>query len=152
SIQIDLTPPAEPVVQPISSLIKTATPTFGGTAEAASTVKVVVDPDDDATTLNSFTLTTTAVGGYWSVAVPAEHAFQSGQRVSFTVTATDAAQNVSIAATGSFEVDTTRPTPPILSVPGLINASNATLGGLAEPGSTVTITQVFGGFNGGSVT
>ncbi|MEO6593742.1 MAG: Ig-like domain-containing protein, partial [Planctomycetota bacterium] len=115
-------------------------PTFSGTAEAGSTVKIY-----DGGTLVG---TGTATGGNYSITtsalIPGVH--------SITATATDAAGNVSAASSGlSVTIDTTAPSAP--SAPDLIAASDSgssstdnitndkspTLTGTAESDSTVKI-------------
>ena len=95
---IDTTAPSAPVVQAPAALINDSTPTFSGTAEANSVVRIVVDPDSDSSTNNSFILTTTAGSdGNWSVDVSDANALRSGQRASYSATAIDAAGNTSTA-------------------------------------------------------
>lgn len=147
TITIDTTAPATPVISAPSGLTNDSTPTLSGTAEANSRITIVVDPDDDASTLNSFTLTTTADdSGNWSIDVPAERALLSGQRASITVTATDDAHNTSSAATSTIEIDATPPAAPVVAFPAKVNSRTPTFVGTAEPGSTVTVTQIFFGF------
>ncbi|WP_372400702.1 Ig-like domain-containing protein (plasmid) [Azospirillum sp. HJ39] len=120
-----------------------ATPTFTGTAEPNSTVRLY---DTDGTTLIG---TGTADGsGNWSITVstlsPGNH--------TITAKATDAAGNVSTASTGlPITIDTTAPaTPgtPVLATAsdtgtsnsdGITRTTTPTVTGTAEAGSTVTL-------------
>ncbi|MBJ7224165.1 MULTISPECIES: BapA/Bap/LapF family large adhesin, partial [unclassified Brenneria] len=100
-----------------------------GTAEAGSIVTVTL-PD-------SSILTTTAdASGVYSVALPA--ALTNGETV--TVTATDAANNISTPITATAP-DTTAPSAP---ADLLVAEDGAAVSGTAEAGSTVTITDAAG--------
>lgn len=121
-----------------------ARPTFNGSAEANSTVKIY----DGSTLIGTSTADAT---GNWSF-TPATP-LTSGSHT-FTVTATDAAGNVSGAAANfTVVVDTTAPGTPLITsimddigtITGAIgnnqptNDTQPTLNGTAEAGSTVTI-------------
>ncbi|ATA26476.1 hypothetical protein AWC36_21530 [Brenneria goodwinii] len=103
--------------------------TMSGTAEPGSTVTVTLP--------GSFTLTDIAddVGGY-SVGLPV--ALTNGEAV--TVTATDAAGNVS-APTTAIALDTTAPSAPAQL---LVAEDGSSVSGTAEAGGTVTITDAAG--------
>ncbi|MFE8047129.1 BapA/Bap/LapF family large adhesin [Brenneria goodwinii] len=103
--------------------------TVSGTAEPGSTVTVTLP--------GSFTLTDIAddVGGY-SVGLPV--ALTNGEAV--TVTATDAAGNVS-APTTAIALDTTAPSAPAQL---LVAEDGSSVSGTAEAGGTVTITDAAG--------
>ncbi|WP_257128489.1 Ig-like domain-containing protein, partial [Burkholderia sp. MSMB1459WGS] len=102
-----------------------ATPTLAGTAEAGSTVSVY-----DGTTLLG--TTTADPSGNWTFTPPT--ALGEGAH-SLTVTATDAAGNVSTPSTAfNLTIDTTAPALPT------VNATDGTsLSGTAEAGATVNI-------------
>ncbi|MFE8150553.1 Ig-like domain-containing protein, partial [Brenneria goodwinii] len=103
--------------------------TVSGTAESGSTVTVTL-PD-------STTLTTTADAfGVYSIGLPV--ALTNGEAV--TVTATDAAENVS-APTTATAPDLTAPSAP---ADLLVAEDGALVSGSAEAGSTVTITDADG--------
>jgi len=154
SLTIDTTPPAVPVIVSVTDDVGNAAtpitnggltndnqPTLSGTAEAGTTIKIY-----DGTTLVG---TVTATGGAWSYTPT----LGDGQH-SFTVTATDAAGNVS-DPTAAFvvNVDATAPTVPTITsivddvgtVTGPIiggsptNDPRPTLNGTAEANSTVRI-------------
>lgn len=118
-------------------------PTLNGTAEAGSTISVY----DGSTLLG----TTVATGGVWSFTPPT--ALPDGSHT-LTVTATDAAGNISNATAGFIVVvDATLPVTPVITtiiddVPNNIGAiangqftndSQPTLNGTAEANSTVKI-------------
>jgi large repetitive protein len=132
TISLDTTPPNAPSTPALTSadtgisssdyIIKSATPTFGGTAEADSTVKLY----DSATLVG----TGTADGsGNWSITTSA---LADGSH-HVTATATDAAANVSPASSAlDLTTDTTAPTLAITS-------DKASL----KVGETATITFTF---------
>ncbi|MCP3060872.1 Ig-like domain-containing protein [Myxococcus sp. K38C18041901] len=132
---VDKTAPTAPIITtPVANAsVGTSGTGFSGTAEPSSTVKVTVGA-------LSWTTTAASSGGAWSVAVTTD--IPEGSRTA-SVTATDAAGNVSAPATVSFTVDKTVPTAPIVTTP----AANARVGavgtgfsGTAEPSSTVRVT------------
>ncbi|WP_121572958.1 BapA/Bap/LapF family large adhesin, partial [Brenneria alni] len=103
--------------------------TVSGTAEPGSTVTVTL-PD-------SSTLSATAdTFGVYSVNLPV--ALTNGETV--TVTATDAAGNISVPATATAPDTTAPPSPANL----LVAEDGASVSGTAEAGSTVTITDAAG--------
>lgn len=132
----DLTPPAVPVIGSAAATNSSA-PTLGGTAEAGSTVTVIV---------GGATYTTTATGGNWSVnlatATPASGvlALNTNGANSVSVTATDAASNVSTAALQTLTIDSVPPIAPVVTSAALTNSTLPTLTGTAEAGATVTVT------------
>ena len=118
---IDTTAPDAPTVTDLAT--NNTTPTLTGTAEANATVTVVV---------NGQTYTTNAeANGNWSVDVTAE--LTDGD-YTVSVTATDASGNTSAANTGALAIDTTAPIAPTVS-----SATETTVAGTAEVGSTVTV-------------
>ena len=140
SVTFDTTAPTAPI-SAVPDYVNSTTPTFSGLAEPGSTVDVVVDPDNNPGTLNSFTLSTTAnADGTWSVTVPGGNALTEGATVGLEVTSTDAAGNTSSTTTDSFIVDTIAPAIPTSTIPSTLNSDTPTLTGTAEPNSTVTVT------------
>src|SRR5207302_3679975 len=124
------------------NITNVTTPTFTGTADAGTTVTLLVDG------VARGTATATAGGTY---SITANAALAAGAH-SVTATATDAAGNVSAASAAlSITIDTTAPAAP--SVPALTAASDSgtsntdnltnvttpTFTGTAEAGSTVTL-------------
>ncbi|MDI6003412.1 Ig-like domain-containing protein, partial [Cobetia pacifica] len=112
-----------------------ATPTLTGSAEIGSTVTVTHNGEVIGTTIADS-------NGTWSFTPETD--FADGDHV-FSVTATDAAGNVS-AASGEFTltVDTTAPDAPILSGTDGETANGSTVNGSAEAGGIVEITDVDG--------
>ncbi|MDH2289629.1 Ig-like domain-containing protein, partial [Cobetia sp. 10Alg 146] len=112
-----------------------ATPTLTGSAEIGSTVTVTHNGEVIGTS-------TADSNGTWSFTPETD--FADGDHV-FSVTATDAAGNVS-APSGEFTltVDTTAPDAPILSETDGETANGSTVNGSAEAGGTVEITDVDG--------
>ncbi len=105
---LDDTAPLAPVVNAPAngSLINDQTPTYSGTAEANSTVTVIVDGSSVGTT-------TATGGGAWSLAQPVPLA--DGPHT-VRATATDAANNTGpSSSTRNFTVDATSPTVTITS-------------------------------------
>ncbi|UKJ77883.1 beta strand repeat-containing protein [Azospirillum brasilense] len=137
TLTIDTTAPNAPSVTS-AALSNNATPVIGGTAEANSTVTVMV---------GGATYTTAALGtGAWSVdlstATPASGTLglNANGANPVSVTARDAAGNVSSAGTQTLTVDTTAPTAPSVTSAPLTNSTTPTLTGTAEAGSIVTVT------------
>ena len=113
-----------------------STPTFSGTAEAGSTVEILVGGLVKATT--------TATGGTYSATVLAGAALADGTR-SVTAQATDASANVSpVSGAFSMVVDTVAPSaPPINTRPGNIGSSTSpswTFSGEASANFLCTVT------------
>ncbi|WP_185267178.1 Ig-like domain-containing protein, partial [Halopseudomonas xiamenensis] len=125
---IDTIAPTAPVVTS-PALTNAAAPVLSGTAEADSTVTV---------TIGGATYTTVAAGGTWSLdlatATPAAGslALNTNGANPVSVTATDAAGNVSSATTQTLVIDTQRPTASIV-------VSDPTL----SLGETTTVTVTF---------
>ncbi|CDZ76026.1 Exoglucanase B precursor [Legionella massiliensis] len=132
---LDTTPPAAPVitnvtdnVAPITGNIAAgsssndSTPTLSGTAEAGSTIQIY----DNGTLIGSV-LTDAASNWTFTPSTPLADGAHN-----LTMTATDAAGNVSTATSFAFTVDTTAPTAPTVNP-----SDGTTFTGTAEPGSTV---------------
>ncbi|SFD89922.1 Ig-like domain (group 3) [Chitinophaga sp. CF118] len=128
-------PPAPVLIGGVNGVTADATPDISGKAEANSIVTIysegvaVGTAKADASGNYTYTFTTNLTDG--------DHII--------TVTATDAAGNISpVSPALNFSVDAHapgRPTAPVLvgSDNGLINSSNPTITGKAEPNSTVTV-------------
>ena len=110
----DATAPATPTVT--SQTTGSGTPTVSGTAEALSTVDVIID---------SVTYSTTATTeGAWSVTIPGANSLTEGA-YDVAVTSTDAAGNSSTdGTTNELVVDTTAPAVAIGALP-VVNIANA---------------------------
>ncbi len=136
SLVIDTSAPAAPAVTS-AALTNSATPTLTGTAEGGSTVTV---------TVGGATYVTTATSGTWSLdlatATPASGTLNLNPNGSnaVSVSATDAVGNTSSAGTQSLVIDTTAPTTPAITSAVLTNSTTPILTGMAEGGSTVTVT------------
>ncbi|MFL5347471.1 MAG: adventurous gliding motility protein AgmC [Hyalangium sp.] len=132
---VDTSLPSAPVVLTPADGSRTndTTPAYTGTAEAGSTVTVIVDGSAVGTT-------TAAANGSWSL-TPATPLTEGSHTVS--ATATDAAGNTSpSSATNTFTVDLTPPAAPVVSTPAngaIISDNTPTYTGTAEAGSTVTV-------------
>ncbi|RZJ32124.1 MAG: hypothetical protein EON85_02210, partial [Brevundimonas sp.] len=131
--RVDGTAPAAPVILSPSngSLTASGLVTVQGTAEAGSTVSVIIDGDlaDSVTATNGvWTSTPTLLDGVHTI----------------SATSKDAANNVSVAsATVTVTVDATAPAQPTITSPTQnqsVNVARPTLTGTAESGSTVTLT------------
>jgi large repetitive protein len=117
-LAIDTTAPAAPLVLSPGAITNDLTPTISGTAEPGSTVRVVIDADNNpATTGDQIILTTVAdpLTGAWSV-TPST-ALVDGNVTILSATATDAAGNTGPAVTSTLTVDTVLPVPPTLIAP-----------------------------------
>ncbi|GAB4070991.1 hypothetical protein GCM10028777_37860 [Angustibacter speluncae] len=130
---VDTTPPAPPAVTAPGSVVPTATPVVGGTAEPGSTVAVVVDGAPVGAT--------TADGsGSWTL--PLTTPLADGPHT-VAATATDVAGNASTASsTIDFTVDTVGPPAPVVVSPAVgqvTGDSTPTVTGTAEAGTTVTV-------------
>jgi hypothetical protein len=135
---VDDTAPAAPVVlAPANgSLSNDNTPTYSGTAEASSTVTVLVNGSTVGTT-------TTDAGGNWTFTQPTALADASHP---VRATATDAANNTSgSSSTNTFTVDTAAPSVNISSL-----ASNPTSASLIS--MTATFSESVSGFTAADLT
>ncbi|RPH24165.1 type I secretion C-terminal target domain-containing protein [Buttiauxella warmboldiae] len=160
NVVVDIAAPTAPAITNIADDIGSAVgnldnnqvtddarPALSGTAEAGSTVNIY----DNGTLIG----TTTAVGGVWNFTPPANAALGNG-RHALTVTATDAAGNVSPSSPAfNIVVDTTAPTAPIviqafddfsLATGALVsgqttNDNQPLLSGTAEANSIVSISD-----------
>ncbi|MFB0713568.1 BapA/Bap/LapF family large adhesin [Buttiauxella noackiae] len=159
NVLIDTSTPVAPAITAVADDVGTITgnltsgqttddtrPAISGTAEAGSTVTIY----DNGTAIG----TATATGGVWNFTPPVGAPLGNGNHV-FTVTATDAAGNVSALSTPAFNIviDTAAPTAPIViqafddvgPVTGPLvsgqstNDNKPTLSGTAEANSTVKI-------------
>jgi large repetitive protein len=148
SFTVDITPPATPATPADSAVVNgyvnaahdTTAQALTGSAEDGSTVRIY----DNGTQVG--TTTANASTGAWSFPIGA---LADASTHSYTVTATDAAGNLSQpSAALSFVVDATAPATPTAPsdsavVNGYVNAAHDTaaqaLTGTAEDGSTVTI-------------
>jgi uncharacterized repeat protein (TIGR01451 family) len=137
SLIVDTTPPPVPVIsQPESGAqVSTNTPTFSGTAEPGARVELRVDEQ-------FFAVVTANVDGDWSFATPPSQGLPAGPH-QVTARAIDPAGNTSAAsAARPFTVDVTAPPTPAITSPqdgARTNLNQPTIGGTAEPGTTVTL-------------
>jgi len=136
---VDTVAPAAPVITS-PALTNDNTPVIAGTAEPNSTITLVIDGFTFVTQANS--------SGQWSVdlqtAIPVGGsgpiaALTDGVHP-VTVTATDAAGNISPATSQNLRVDTTPPAAPEITSGNKTNDTTPVITGLAEPGSTVAVT------------
>ncbi|MCA9166170.1 MAG: VCBS repeat-containing protein [Planctomycetales bacterium] len=140
SMTIDTTPPTAPTVD-VTQFVNSETPTLAGTAEPNSTVRVILDSDGNAATVNSVTLETTALeDGSWLLTIPAEAGLHSGSHAAVSITSIDRAGNESGATINEFFVNTQVPLAPTLLVAGRVSSGTPILDGYAEPFSTVLLT------------
>lgn len=169
TINVDITPPATPVINSVQDDIGTVKgelaqddatddtrPQVSGTGDVGSTITLY----DDKTPVGSMTI---GPDGKWSI-TPTQP-LSEGQHT-LNAIATDAAGNASPAATYNLTVDTTPPNAPlILSVQGevanqsapLVNGGSTqngtpTLTGRGEPGATINIYDNGGATPIGTVT
>ena len=128
---VDTKPPPTPVISTKTLLTNNGKISLAGTAEAGSSVKIM-----DGTTLVA-TVTADAKGA-WAYA-PAT-AYKDGLHT-FTVTATDAAGNVSLVSTAApITIDTLAPNAPTVTTTSLLsNNFKPVLTGTAEANSTVKV-------------
>ncbi|MFL5345808.1 MAG: adventurous gliding motility protein AgmC [Hyalangium sp.] len=135
SFTVDTTAPAAPVVTAPAngSVSSNNKPAYSGTAEAGSTVTVIVDG-------TAVGITTANASGAWSLAQTT--ALADGVHT-VKATATDTVGNTGPASnTNSFTVDTTAPAAPVVVAPAdgsTLNRNRPTYSGTAEAGSTVTV-------------
>jgi MYXO-CTERM domain-containing protein len=131
---VDVTPPAAPVVVTPANgeRVNTPTPAISGTAEAGSTVTVIIDGAVAGTT-------TADASGNWTFTSPE---LSEGSHT-VRARATDVAGNTSPDSnTNTFTVDVTPPAAPVVVTPAngeRVNTTTPTISGTAEAGSTVTV-------------
>lgn len=137
TVALDTVAPAQPTAPGddavaggyVNAAHDTAGQTIGGTAEAGSLVTIFDNGTQVATAIADGT-------GVWSWQVGV---LADGSAHSYTVTATDAAGNVSAASAAlAFTVDTAAPVPAACSVTDAGKGLN-TVCGVSEAGSTVTL-------------
>jgi len=132
---VDATPPGAPVIEAPAdgSVVDTTTPPISGTAEANSTVTVILDDVVAGTTTASAT-------GEWTFTPPAP--LEEGAHTA-VATATDAAGNVSPDSNlVNFTVDTEAPPAPVIEAPldgAVLDTATPAISGTAEANSTVTV-------------
>ncbi|PTL79951.1 Ig-like domain-containing protein [Vitiosangium sp. GDMCC 1.1324] len=132
---VDTVVPVAPVVVSPStgSVLKNPKPAITGTAEANSTVTVILDGVPVA-------VVPADGSGNWSY-TPASNLLDGPHEVK--ATATDAAGNTSVESnTNTFIVDTVVPTAPVVTAPAEgahLNVPRPAITGTAEAGSTVTV-------------
>lgn len=137
SFIIDTQAPAAPVVLvPVNgSRSNDTTPTISGTAEAGSSVTVLVDGAPVGTVPAN-------AQGAWTYTLTAGQALNDGNHTA-SARATDAGGNQSAtAAPVSFVVDTLAPTAPVITSPAnnaRLNTPTPVVSGTSEPGATVTV-------------
>ncbi len=129
---VDATAPMGPTIiqQPDRSFTHDTTPSYAGTAEPGSTVRVSIDGQSTCTA-------TTDAMGLWQC-------FQltplNEGRHTIDAVASDAAGNTSPASSVSFTVDIIPPEAPVITAPtGRSRDMPVTFSGTAEPNSTVTV-------------
>lgn len=147
SVVIETQPPAAPVIDDVTAdnVVNAAEAgaalTVTGTAEAGSTVAV---------TLNSNTQTATAdaTTGVWSVSFASGDLPTTDGTHQISATATDAANNTSVAGTKDFTLDTSGPAAPTfdpVTPDDVINAIEQAAGvdvtGTTEAGASVSVTM-----------
>ncbi|WP_146215650.1 Ig-like domain-containing protein [Hoeflea marina] len=133
SFTVDGAAPQPPVVAAPAdgSTANDSTPTFAGTAEANSTVRVYID--------GAFSGIASLTGTSWTYTPTA---LPDGT-ISMWATATDLADNLSApSATITVTIDTTPPPAPVLAAPtdgALVGTTTPSYSGTAEPASTVSV-------------
>ncbi|WP_235216819.1 kelch repeat-containing protein, partial [Archangium violaceum] len=130
-VHVDGTPPGAPVVKAQPARVNQPLPTVTGTAEPGSTVKVLLDDREAGTATANAT-------GAWSLTLTI--ALEEGIH-QLTATATDEAGNTSPPSVArGLTLDREPPlAPEVLPLEAFINVPRPTLGGTAEPGSSVTV-------------
>ncbi|WP_211246200.1 Ig-like domain-containing protein [Cereibacter changlensis] len=147
-VLVDTTPPEAPTIDVIASDDRVngdeaaAGVTVSGTAEAGTTVTISFGGAEQSATADG--------SGQWSASFAAGDLPEDGP-ATVTAVATDTVGNTGAAGSRGIEIDTQDPTAPLVNpvgVAGVVNAAEAaaglTLGGSAEPGSTVSVS--FGSF------
>ena len=134
---IDTRPPAAPVISTSTTLTNNGKISLAGTAEAGSTVKIM----DGAAVVATVTAT---ASGAWSYTPSASAAAYADGLHSFTVTATDAAGNISPASrVAAITIDTLAPNAPTVItnfvVANMTNNFKPNFTGTAEAKSTVKV-------------
>ncbi|WP_245337615.1 Ig-like domain-containing protein, partial [Staphylococcus sp. GDY8P133P] len=119
----DTTAPSAPTVKEVTS----EDTTIGGTAEPGSTVTVTFPDGKTATG-------TADDQGNYTIEIPTNIDLKGGENI--VVTAADKDGNTSKEATTTVK-DTTAPSAPTVKE---VTSEDTTIGGTAEPGSTVTVT------------
>lgn len=137
--QTDVIPPPVPVLTgftPASPSNNNTHPVLAGTTEAGATVKLFLGPSCQGTPLSTVTAATD--GSFSST-----FSLASNTTVTFTATATDAANNVSACSPGiTYQHDSLAPSPPILTGFTPVSPSNNTqplLSGTTEANATVRL-------------
>jgi Ca2+-binding RTX toxin-like protein len=133
-ITVDTLPPAEPDVSSPAGPVGDATPNLTGTAEAGAVIEI----HEGNTLLGT---TTAGEDGHWGLTLPT---LADGSHT-LSITARDAAGNVSDSTSHELTIDTQGPDQPVitpLAASGLVGTSRPILTGTAEAGATV---QVFDG-------
>ena len=133
SLTVDTIAPSEPSITTTTSLTNDSTPAIEGVAEAGSTVTLFVDGETTG-------VTATADGTTGAYTIAPTEALSDGA-YALTVTATDAAGNISDASDSlSITIDATAPgKPSIITTTSLTNDATPTIEGIAEAGSTVEL-------------
>ncbi|MEY4612963.1 MAG: hypothetical protein RL179_936, partial [Planctomycetota bacterium] len=137
--KVDTVAPAAPVITS-PALTNDNTPLIAGTAEANSTITLVIEGFTFVTQTNS--------SGQWSVDLQNDSPVGGSTPITpltdgvhpVTVTATDAAGNISPATSQNLRVDTTPPATPEITSGDKTNDTTPLITGVAEPGSTVAVT------------
>ncbi|MDP3156351.1 MAG: Ig-like domain-containing protein [Archangium sp.] len=131
---VDTVPPAAPVVITPANGSRTSsnTPSISGTAEANSTITVIIDGVAVGTAAAN-------ASGAWTFTSP----LLSDGAHAARATATDAVGNVSVSSnTNTFTVDTTAPAAPVVVTPGngsRIGSNTPSITGTAEANATITV-------------
>lgn len=137
TFEVDTVPPAIPIVTAPTNnwTVNVNKPSFAGTAEIGSIVKVAIDEEH-----NEYLAFVDSMGN-WSYISLTE--LSEGPHM-FMVKATDVAGNTtSLPNWVNFVVDTAGPNVPTVTAPtngALVNTSQPTISGTTDIGSTVTIT------------
>ncbi|MBB6633430.1 Ig-like domain-containing protein [Cohnella thailandensis] len=132
---VDATAPAAPAIAGPAdgSILAVVTPSVSGTAEAYSTVTVIIDGASAGTTVVNGSGHWT-----WTASVPLAEGTHTVKAI-----ATDAQGNTgSISAENAFVVDTTAPSAPAIVSPSdgsVVTDSTPTIGGTAEANATVSV-------------
>ncbi|TNC07282.1 hemagglutinin, partial [Methylobacterium terricola] len=132
ALEVDLTPPGRPSVDPLLPTSNT-TPTITGTADAGAVVLIAVNGAEIGS----------AVANAFGIYAFTPAAPLAAGEILVTATARDAAGNLSLVSpTVTGLIDTTPPAVPVLTtVPGAIRSNTPTITGTADPGSTVTVSS-----------